>query len=360
VATTNNSKHALTMADLLKSAAQTTFVSPKRGQVIDGTITKLTAKEILIDIGAKTEAVVLEKDRRLLRNLLSSLKIGDKVGVYVLNAESDLGHPVVSLRKFTDDKLWAKLAEFQKNKSVVKITINESTKGGFLVSSVEGFSGFLPNSQISYAKTGQDLVGKEIDAVVLELSRQGQKIILSNKAIGGSNDFDKEVKSLKIEQKISTTISNITPFGIFTLIKGEEGSIEGFIHISEISWDKISQIPQDLKAGEELEAMVIGFDKKTSRVNLSLKRLVKDPFEEKMEQFTVDKKVPATVSKILETGVLVDLGEGIEGIIKKEKIPPTVKYEVGQVMDATILEVDKKRHRISLSPVLKEKPIGYR
>jgi small subunit ribosomal protein S1 len=348
------------MADLLKSAVKTPFVSPHKGQVIEGTVTKLNVKEILIDIGAKTEAVVLEKDRRLLRNLLNSLKVGDKVEVYVLNPESDFGNSVVSLRKFTDDKLWDKLAEFQKNKTVIKITVNESTKGGFLVSSSEGFSGFLPNSQISYASTGQDFLGKEIDAIILELSRQGQKIILSNKAIGGTKDFDKEIKNLKIEQKISATISNITPFGIFTLIKGEEGNIEGFIHISEISWDKISQVPQDFKSGNELEAMIIGFDKKTSRANLSLKRLVKDPFSEKLEQFTQDKKVAGKVSKVLTTGVLVDLGDGIEGIIKKEKIPPTVKYEAGSEIEATVLEVDEKRHRVNLSPVLKEKPIGYR
>lgn len=358
--TSNTSKKALTMADLMKSATKTTFVSVKRGDVIEGTVTKLTPREILVDIGAKTEAVVLEKDNRLLKNLLNTLKVGDKVSIYVLNAESDLGNPVVSLRKFTDDKLWAKLADFQKNKTVIKITVNESTKGGFLVSSSEGFSGFLPNSQISYATTGQDFVGKEIDAVILELSRQGQKIILSNKAIGGSKDFDKEAKNFKIEQKINTTISNITPFGIFTLIDGKEGSVEGFIHISEISWEQIAQIPDSFKAGDVLEAMIIGFDKKTSRVNLSLKRLAKDPFEEKLEQYTADKKVSATVSKILATGMLVDLGDGLEGIIKKEKIPPTVKYEVGQTLEATVLEVDKKKHRISLSPVLKEKPIGYR
>jgi small subunit ribosomal protein S1 len=360
VATSSTSKNASTMADLLKSVAQTSFVSLHKGQVIDGVITKLTAKEILIDIGAKTEAVVLEKDHRLLRNLLNSLKVGDKVAVYVLNPESDLGNPVVSLRKFTDDKLWDKLAGLQKNKTIVKITVNESTKGGFLVSGAEGFSGFLPNSQISYAKTGQDLIGKEIDAMILELSRQGQKIILSSKAIGGSDNFDEEIKSLKIEQKISTIISNITPFGIFTLIKADGGNIEGFIHISEVSWEKILQIPQDFKAGDVLEAMIIGFDKKTSRVNLSLKRLVSDPFEEKLGQFVPEKKVSATISKVLAIGLLVDLGDGIEGIIKKEKIPPTVKYEVGQALDVTVLEVDKKKHRVSLSPVLKEKPIGYR
>ena len=348
------------MADLLKSAANTSFVSLKKGDNIQGTVTKLTPKEILIDIGAKTEAVVLEKDRKNLKKLLSFLKVGDKVLVYVLNPESDLGNPVVSLRKYMDDILWNDLAKLQKDKKVIKVFVNDSTKGGFLVSSENGFSGFLPNSQISFAKTGQELIGKEIEVMVLELNRQNQKIILSNKAIGGSDNFEKEIKNFKIEQKISTTISNITPFGIFTLIKGKGGEIEGFIHISEISWEKISQIPQSFKTGDEIEALIIGFDKKTTRVNLSIKRLLKDPFEEKLNQFVVDKKITGKVVKVLSTGVLVELGEGIEGIIKKEKIPPNTNYDVNSTITATIVDVDKKKHRVSLVPVLKEKPIGYR
>ncbi len=360
MATTKTSKKTTTMADLLKSAAKTSFVGLKKGDNIEGVITKLTPKEILIDIGAKTEAVVLEKDRKNLKNLLSSLKIGDKVLVYVLNPESDLGNPVVSLRKYMDDILWKKLAEYQKNKSIVKVVVNDSTKGGFLVTAKNSFSAFLPNSQVSFTKTGQEIIGKEIEVLVLELNRQSQKIILSNKAIGGSDDFEKEVRNLKIEQKISTIVSNITPFGIFTLIKGKEGEIEGFIHISEISWDKISQIPKEYKAGEEIEALITGFDKKTTRVNLSIKRLSKDPLSEKLDQLEIDKKIIGKVIKVLATGFIVELEDGIEGIIKKEKIPPNTTLAVGSTVTATISDVDKKKHRVSLVPILKEKPIGYR
>ncbi len=368
MATTKTSKkahsagsgRAKTMADLLKSAATTSFVGLKRGDNIEGTITKLTPKEILIDIGSKTEAVVLEKDRKNLKKLLNFLKVGDKVLAYILNPESDLGHPIVSLRKYMDDILWKDLANLQKNKEVIKVVVTDSTKGGFLVTSENGFSAFLPNSQISFAKTGQDLIGKEIEVLILELNRQNQKIILSNKAIGGSDDFEKEIKNFKVEQKISTVISNITPFGIFTLIKGKSGEIEGFIHISEISWEKISQVPQSFKPGAEIEALIIGFDKKSARVNLSIKRLLKDPFEEKLNQFTIDKKITGKVTKVLSTGVLVELGEGIEGIIKKEKIPPNTTYNAGSTVTATVVDVDKKKHRVSLVPILKEKPIGYR
>jgi len=359
VADTKTKNKSITMADLMKSA-KASFVSLKKGEVIEGIITKLTPQEILVDIGSKTEAVVLEKDRKILKNLLSSLKVGDKVSVSVLNPESDMGNTVVSLRKFIGDKVWDRLSELYKNKKAIKINVNDSTKGGFLVSSDNGISGFLPNSQVSFAETGQELVGKTLDVLILELSRINQKVIFSNKAISGSDNFDKAIKKLRIDQKISSSISNITPFGIFTSFASEDGNVEGFIHISEISWDKISQIPQNFKPGDKIEAMIIGFDKKSSRINLSLKRLVKDPLTEKLEQFTTDKKVSGKVIKVLTTGVLVDLGDEIEGLIKKEKIPPTITYSVGSSIAATVSEVDKKKHRIILIPVLKEKPIGYR
>ncbi len=102
------------------------------------------------------------------------------------------------------------------------------------------------------------------------------------------------------------------------------------------------------------------FDTETRRINLSVKRLTKDPFEELMERYPVDKKVTGTITKVEESGITMELEEDVEGIIKKDKIPPTTKYTVGQSITATVSEHDKKRHKISLVPVLLEKPIGYR
>ena len=112
--------------------------------------------------------------------------------------------------------------------------------------------------------------------------------------------------------------------------------------------------------GDPLKVVIIGLDKQSRRVNLSLKRLLTDPFEETAKKYTLEQKIEATVSKSTSTGLVLDLGDGIEGFIRKEKIPPTVKYEVGQKMKATISEIDKNRRRIILTPVLLEKPIGYK
>ncbi|OGH07657.1 MAG: hypothetical protein A2171_01400 [Candidatus Levybacteria bacterium RBG_13_35_9] len=354
----SKSSKATTMADLMKSV-QTKFVSPKKGEVLEGIITKLTSAEILVDIGAKTEAVVLEKDGKILRSLLSTIKIGDKVTVSVLNPESDLGNPVVSLRRFNEDRVWEKLNNLLKTKEQLDVIIDEVTKGGFLVSTRDGISGFLPNSQASFLNAQADLPGKSIKASVIELNRPAKKVIFSQKTAMGGQEFDSAVKNIKRGQKIACVISNITPFGIFALIESDGQNVEGFIHISEVSWEKIQAIPQSFKQGERIEGEVLSIDRDSKRVTLSLKRLTKNPYEEKLKEFAPDKKVTGTVVKILSNGVTVDLGEGIEGFIKKEKIPPTLKFSEGASVEATVLEVDRKQ-RVVLAPVLKEKPIGYR
>ena len=358
--TSTNTNKATTMADLLKSV-ETKFVKVSKGEVLEGIITKLTSAEILVDIGAKTEALVMEKDKKILRSLLTNLKVGSKVTVSVLNPESDFGNPVVSLRRFNDDRVWIRLEELQKTKEQVEVMVDESTKGGFLVSTRDGISGFLPNSQTIFLENSQGLTGTSIKVLIIELSRPLKKVIVSQKATVGPEDFDKAVGNLKKGQKIETTISNIAPFGIFTFLDaGDKNMVEGFVHISEISWEKLPTVPENFKPGEKIEAQILNFDRDSQRVNLSIKALTSDPFAEKLKSYMPDQKVTGTVSKVISSGLLVNLAQGIEGFIKKDKLPPTLTFNEGSSVNATVVEVDEKRHRVILVPVLTEKPIGYR
>ncbi|MBP9716322.1 MAG: 30S ribosomal protein S1 [Candidatus Levybacteria bacterium] len=343
------------MAELM-AKTKTSIRSFKKGEVIEGTITKLTSAEILVEIGAKTEATVMEKDRGLLKTLLSALSVGDTVTVSVLNPESDQGNPVVSLRRFMDEKHWGVLEKFLKEKTVMDVSVNDLTKGGFLVSTSDGFSGFLPNSQTILNDSPASFVGKKIKVVVLEINRALHKIIFSQKAALGDEDFSKATSVVKQGEIIDAVVSSTTPFGIFVSVK----NLEGFIHLSELAWDKTESADNYFKVGEKIQAQVLGIDKDAKRVNLSIKRMTKDPFEEASAQFTPDKKVKGTVTQINSLGMMLDLGNGIEGLIKKDKIPPTSKYSTGDEVEAVVSDVDAKRHRVILTPVLKEKPMGYR
>ena len=357
----NSSRKATSMAELLQKA-KTTFVNVGKGQTVKGIITKLTPGEILIDINAKTEAVVLEKDKSILNKILSTLKVGDEVSVTVLNPESDFGNTVVSLRRSIDDIVWAKLTKLKISQEVIEAVVNSSTKGGFLVTTLDGAAGFLPNSHISTLENPQNLIGKKIKVIALEINRPLHKIIFSQRQVLGIKDFEKLISGFKIGQKIDATVSNTTSFGIFVSlqINGSAGLVEGFIHISEVAWESTSDLTGKFKIGENLSCVITGFDKDSRRVNLSIKRLTIDPLTQKLEEFPIDKKIKTKVSKIISSGVLFDLGDGISGIIKKEKIPANVSYSEGMEIEATVSSIDKKRHRVVLTPVLKEKPMGYR
>lgn len=351
-----------TMADLMASR-QSSFVAIKKGDTVEGTITKLTSSEILIDIGAKTEAVVLEKDKNILHSILASLKSGDKVSVYILSPESEFGYPVVSLRKFIDERIWEKARELSKKKEVLDITIIEETRGGYVVS-FGGISGFLPNSHMISQEP--DLVGKTVKATIYEVNKEGRKIIFSQKTTLTRHDFEEASSKIKVKDKVEGKIINVAPFGIFVTIQSATSTpLEGFIHSSEASWEGGSQTlgRHDLskfKPGEAIEAQVLGLDFENKRVNLSIKRLTSDPFAGVMEKFSPDKKVTGEITKVSSNGLILDLSDGVEGIIKKDKIPPNSNYQVGQEISAEVLEVDKNRHKVILIPVLLEKPMGYR
>ena len=147
----------------------------------------------------------------------------------------------------------------------------------------------------------------------------------------------------------------------FSKLKDAKNEIEGFIHISETSWEKVSDLNEMFTPGQEIEAVLTKFDNETQRVSLSIKRLTADPFEMLIEKYPVDTKVKGIVTGIESGDVIFTFGsEDVEGILRKDKIPPTTTYTEGQQVNLTISEHDKRKHRILVSPVLLEKPMGYR
>lgn len=364
----NTDKSQSAMGQLLAKHKES-FVTFKKGDSVKGKITKITSQDILVDLGAKTEATILEKDKGILRTILGMFKLGDTVEVNVLNPESDSGQPVVSLRRYLGKLAWDKLSELQKNKQQIEVTVTETGKAGFVVATSFGVSGFLPQSHTTYAP--QDVsIGSPIKASVLEINREENKIIFSQKTKMSDEDFDRAMKKFKVGQKVEATIANITPFGLFVTIGDPSDSsgqgLEGFIHISEVSWERQEDLSQLYTAGQKVAAVIARFDKETRRINLSIKKLTEDPFEETIKEFPVDKKVSGKVVKVDAQGVIVEMGppassgQAVEGIIKKDKIPPTMTFAVGQEVSVTVSEHDKRKHKIVLTPVLKEKPIGYR
>lgn len=353
------------MARLLASKEAKVQSFSKR-DIVTGKITKLTRQEILVDLGSKAEALVLEKDSKILRTLLESLKVGDEVSVSIISAESENGYPVVSLRRFVEDRAWENLEKVRSSREKVDVEILEVTKGGLVVRMDNGIQGFLPQSHIMRSQ-GQDAnPGDTIAVFVQDLKRQDSKIIFSQKQSLSPEEFRIVISKYKKDQKIEAQIENVTPFGIFvslpfTTKEGKEASVDGLVHISEVSWEKVEDISGDFKPSDNIEALVIGFDTEAKRVDLSLKRLSADPFSKIAEKYTVDKKVSGKVLKVIDGNLQIELEDKeVDAVVRKEKVPPGKTYTAGDVIELTVTSVDARRRKIELSPVLLAKPIGYR
>lgn len=352
------SSSVTSMEELMKKSAAK-FTPLRKGEQVEGTITKLTSQEILVDLGGKAEAIVLEKDKKLLHSLLTTLHIGDTVTVQVLNPESDMGYPVVSLRRFMDEGMWESLDKLQKDNKKLTVTVTEATKGGFVVETVDGLSGFLPNSHASFTQNAQNLVGKTLEVLLVEVNKNTRKVIFSQKAATTAEDFLQITQSLKVGDIVTATITNVASFGLFISLDVNGIPVDGFVHISEVSWENVTNLEIMYQAGQTIEVKVLSVDAEAKRVNLSIKQLTQDPFTEQTQHLSVDQKVEGRIARIEDGIIYIKLGE-IEGIIPKDKVPVGINYEAGQPLTVTISEIDTRRRRVLVSPVLLRKTIGYR
>ncbi len=359
----DTSSKATSMADLMAKHS-TSIVSFKKGDTVKGKITKISKNEILVDLHAKGEALIIEKDPRLMRQLLNSISVGLDVEATVISPESESGQPIVSLRRFLDTKMWDIVEGLKKSQEQFNATVLEVTKGGYVLVSESGLNGFLPNSHVSFSSTQSLTNGKTVKVSVADYNKEDQKIIFSQKTTLPQEDFEKLTKILKSGDKVNGTISHIANFGLFITLHpfkdALEKTVDGLIHISEIAWERTEDIASLYTVGADIEASVIGFDRDSRRVDLSLKRMTVDPFEKRKVLYPLEKKVTGSVARVEDGNVFVVFSDETEGMIKKEKVPPATVYEVGQNITATVSGHDVRRRRLELTPVLLEKPLMYR
>lgn len=347
-------KQPQTMAELL---AQTSYQPHglKKGEEIEGTITSISPVGIRLDINAKTEGVVLEKDKRILSDLISTLKVGDTVRATVLNPESDEGYSVLSLRRQRKNKAWQLLLDAHQQDKTVDVIVTDVTRSGFLVD-FSSIRGFIPSSHLVGSE--DDVFGKTLKVKVLEIQPEENRLIFSQKAVAiNTVDLKKELAKIKINDTYTGIITNVTKFGLFVSIKE---NVEGLVHISEVSWDRVMDLEKQFHVGQKVQVLVTGVNLQNSKINLSLKQLLPDPWFEISRQFSIDQQVEGEVSSISRVGVFVVLADGLEGLIHQSKIPLGHELHEGEKVTCIIESVDAQKRRISLVPVLKGKPVGYR
>ncbi|OGG04223.1 hypothetical protein A2Z33_03675 [Candidatus Gottesmanbacteria bacterium RBG_16_52_11] len=358
---------AQTMEELL---AQTGYVlkGVKKGDVVEGIITNVNPREITVDTGGKSDGVVIDRELESYRDALLALKPGTKVVAQVIVAENDRGQSVLSLRRHIFEKRWSDLAKSKEEGATLEVTIKEVVRGGMLVDS-GGLRGYVPQSQID-SSLGRQLdksVGKRIQVKVIEVDRDTNRLIFSQRAVSEEETLSKQkqiLTALTIGDSVQTTITGVVPFGAFAKFSvskdGKDHDVEGLIHISEIAWEKVEDPNQYLKTGDSIKVKIIGVDTKTGKLTLSLKQLLPDPWENVTDMFEKDSQVKGTVTRATPYGVFVNLSPGIEGLIHISKISPGEEPAAGDEITCTIEDIQPEKRKISLSMTLTEKPIGYR
>jgi ribosomal protein S1 len=335
------------------------------GQKVKGTIASKNASSLILDIGGKSEGIVAEKAFQEAKEFIKGLNVGDEVTATVLIPETREGNVLLSLRQATMDSVWNKLEEANQSGKPVAVFGKGVNPSGVTVD-VDGLLGFIPGSQLGkeISANPDELIGKYFKAKIIETDRLANKIVLSEKMVSEAEDIQKakdalaKIKEGEVYDGVVTTVAG---FGCFVRIKiGETKtlSIEGLVHISELSWGKVESASDIVKEKDNVKVKVIGV--KDGKLALSMKRAQKDPWGDASKKYPPEARVQGRVTKVSDFGVFVELEPGVEGLIHVTQIPPGKKLKEDDTVDCYVQDLDTKAKKLSLGLVLTSKPIGYK
>ncbi len=334
--------------------------SINKGNEIDAKIISISKKGVLFDIGAKANAVLGDREVKEISSYLSYLKPGDTVRAKIISEESRDGYPVLSMRKFFEKGKWEILEEKKKNEEEMDVMCGTYGKGGVFIEFM-GIRGVIPKIQLTeeYLNEPEKLEGKKVRVKVLEVDQSKNRLVVSQKAAAlkiSQKELKKEFDKIKVGEKYNAKVLGISEFGIFCEVKG----VEGLIHISEISWEKVTDISSLYKTGDTLDVMVVEKNKADLKLNLSIKRLSFDPWSQIEKKYPKDKEVEGEIVRREKYGYFVRLEPGVEGLIHESKLTGEESLKVGQRVKAFIEKITKDTRRLSLVLPQKEKPVTYR
>lgn len=363
-----------TMAELMESP-DNEVKSLKHGDVVEGTVVRIDPDEILVDFGGKSEGVVSNRElmnRRGARDgdeARPEIQVGNEVLVYVLQPESPEGHAVLSLRRAGLERKWRAMQERFDAGEIVEARVIDHNKGGLIVDL--GVRGFVPISQIvdfprrprdeqprdaaqEIAEKLQPFVGRTLRLKILEVNRKANRLILSEKVALYEERREKRdelFSSLETGQRVTGVVRSIAPFGVFV----DLGGIDGLVHKSELSWNKVNNPETAYQIGDEVEAEVIDINHERGRISLSIRRLQPDPWQESVAKYKIGDVIEGTVTKLVNFGAFVRVEEGLEGLIHISELShqrvahPGDVVQEGQQVKLRIISLDSERHRLGLS-----------
>ena len=353
-------KATITMDDLLSGDGGKQLVA---GEMVTGHVLSVRKHEVLIDLGAHGVGFVPRREVGFGRQLA----VGDEVAASVVDAELENGYSLLSLRKAAKDRGWEEVQAKMDAGEIIEVMPHDANRGGLLVE-YEGVRGFLPVSQLSaehYPRVGSAdkdeilsrlnaLVGQTIRVRILDCDRKANKLIFSEKEAikdGLAERFEK----LKVGDTVTGVVTGVVDFGAFVNVDG----IEGLIHISEISWERVNNTSDYVKVGQSVEAKIISIDKE--RLSLSMKQLTKDPWLDEVDKFKKGDKVEGTVTRITPFGAFVQISPAVEALVHVSEIgggndvDPEKVFTLNARKEFVILDIDKEGRKVSLTLTDKKK-----
>jgi small subunit ribosomal protein S1 len=322
----------------------------REGSIVKGRILEVRPREVLVDIGYKSEGVIPLAEFEDVENL----EVGDEVEVLLERLENDEGMVVLSKEKAAYRQNWNKIAGVFKEDGLIKGKVKSVVKGGLMVNI--GVEAFLPASQIDIVppKDLQQFVGNTYDFKIVKINDDRRNVVLSRRELIEQERSEKRQKfmdGVNVGDRVNGTVKNLTDFGAFIDLDG----MDGLLHITDMSWGRLGHPSEMVKVGQQLEVQVLDINKEKERVSLGLKQLQKNPWDQIEERFPAGQKVKGKITNLVPYGAFVELEEGVEGLIHvselswtKRIMRPSDILSVGQEVEAVVLGVNKDEQKISL------------
>lgn len=331
-----------------------TFQGIESGSILTGKVVSVKPDGVIVDVGFKSEGIV--NGTEFTSEEMDSLKEGDEIEVFVVSTTDSEGMVVLSRERASRIKAWATLERSMKEDSAVEGVLRERTKGGAFVE-ISGLKAFLPASHIDVrpVRDVDSLIGKRMKFKVLKVNSKRSNIIVSRRQyleeIRESMRAD-TLEKLKDGELMKGSVKNITDYGVFV----DLGGVDGLLHISDISWGRISHPSVHFSIGDEIEVVVLSFDRQNEKVTLGYKQKRPDPWETVEEKYKPGSRVSGKVVSIADYGVFVEVEEALEGLVHVSEIEwsprpkhPSKYVQEGDMVEAVVLHSDKNDRKLSLS-----------
>lgn len=338
----------VSMDALLANEEKNEFVE---NSIVPGKIVEKRNDGALVDIGYKAEGFIPAAE---FRNW-ADVKVGDQVDVYLEEIENENSMPGISLQKANFIKSWNKITSEYGEGSVITGLMKHRVKGGIIID-LNGVEAFLPGSQIDIGpvKNMDDFIGKEYEFKILKINQERRNIVVSRRELLEASRKDRRsqlLKDMEVNQIRKGVVKNITDFGAFI----DLGGIDGLLHITDMSWGRISHPSEMLEIGQEIEVMILDIDYDKERVSLGLKQKTKNPWDEVETKYPVGSTVKGRIVNIMPYGAFVEIEQGVEGLIHVSEMSWTKRVtkagdivSVGEEVEAVVLDIDKEGKKISL------------